>query len=83
MAVKKKSSKKARAAKPTAKKRTPLRKATKPFTSTGIALHIASIEKTVKRTLDIVEFLEAEIIKARDANSEDTAKKETESDEPD
>jgi hypothetical protein len=64
--------------KPAAKKaKTQLRAAAPaaPKSPLTIPAQLVRIERMVRRTLNVVEFLEGEIIKARDANSVDMAKK--------
>jgi len=59
--------------KPTAKKTKPRTAKATPKGRLTIPAQLARIEAMVKRTLNVVEFLEGEIIKARDENSSDMA----------
>ncbi len=52
------------------KPKTKPRAAAAPKSRLTVSAQLARIEAAVKRTLNVVEFLEAEIVKARDAQDE-------------
>jgi hypothetical protein len=70
MAARKKPAPKKAKPKPRAAAKKPAAKKPAAKSRLTIPAQLARIESAVKRTLEVVEFLEGEIIKARDANEQ-------------